>query len=74
MIKPPFAVGQRVRMSDYGYSVLHLTSEAAHQAAQDLKITSIDNLGYDREPIWAVEVDKPEINMFLLEAQMFKAF
>lgn len=73
MIKPPFYVGQRVKLSDFGYSVLNLPSAAAHQAAQDLTITQIDNVGYLSDPVWAVEVDKPEINMFLLESTMFEA-
>ncbi|MBZ6396985.1 MULTISPECIES: hypothetical protein [Pantoea] len=72
-IHPPFHIGQRVRMSAFGYSVLRLDSADAFEASKNLVITYIKNIGHPDAPIWDVDVDNPLISMFLLEASMLEA-
>lgn len=72
MKRPPFTVGQRVKMSPFGYKQLTLDSLEAFEASKDLVITSIENIGTSADPIWAVEVNHPLIDQFLLEGQMFQ--
>lgn len=72
MIRPPFTVGQRVKMSAFGYKQLRLDSLEALEASKCLTITYINNLGTDTAPIWDVDVDNPLISMFLLEGRMFE--
>ena len=63
-------IGQRVRLNDYGYSRLHLQSADAIRQSTDMRITNVENMGYDNAPIWAIDVDQPEINIFMLHASM----
>lgn len=73
MHKPPFTVGQRVKLNAHGYSMLRLDSAEAHEAAKDLVVTYMENIGYADAPIWSMDVDSPLINMFLLDSTMFEA-
>lgn len=70
--RPPFVVGQRVKMSAFGYKQLTLDSLEAFEASKCLTITYINNIGTNKAPIWDVDVDNPLINMFLLEGSMFE--
>jgi hypothetical protein len=63
-------VGQRVRLNDRGYADLHLTSAEAIRQSQDMRITGVENMGHPRAPIWAIDVDQPLIDMFMLHADM----
>ena len=72
MARPPFTVGQRVKMNAFGYEELRLGSLEAFEASKDLTLTYIKNIGTPDAPIWDVEVDNPLINMFLLEGNMFE--
>lgn len=67
-------VGQRVRLNDFGYESLHLTSAEAIRQSQDMRITHVENMGTASCPVWAVDVNQPLINMFLLHAEMFDSF
>lgn len=64
------SIGQRVRLNDCGYQGLHLTSAEAMRQSTDMRITDVENIGYPERPIWAIDVDQPLINMFLLDASM----
>lgn len=68
---PPFHVGQRVKMSAFGYTQLRLDSIEAFEASKDLVITNIQGMALG---VWAIDVNNPLINMFLLEAEMFEPF
>ena len=70
--RPPFVVGQRVKMNAFGYEQLTLRSLEAFEASKSLTITFINNIGTNDAPIWDVEVDSPLINMFMLEGSMFE--
>ena len=72
MSRAPFSVGQKVKMSAFGYKQLTLDSLEAFEASKCLTITFITNIGTNDAPIWDVDVDSPLINMFLLEANMFE--
>lgn len=72
MSRAPFVVGQRVKVSAFGYKQLKLDSLEAFEASKCLTITFINNIGTDKAPIWDVDVDHPSINMFLLESSMFE--
>lgn len=63
-------VGMRVQLNKVGYEALHLTSAEAHEQARSMIITDVENIGYTHAPIWAIEVDQPEINVFLLDSSM----
>lgn len=63
-------VGQRVRLNDSGYERLHLHSKEAFEQSTDMKITLVENVGYEHSPVWAIDVDQPLINQFLLDATM----
>lgn len=63
-------VGQRVQLNKVGYATLHLTSNEAHEQAKRMVITDVENLGHAHAPIWAIEVDQPLINIFLLDSSM----
>lgn len=65
-------VGQRVRMSAGGYEKLHLKSAAEFMDSRNLVITRVENIGRDDEPIWSIDVDKPSIDRFMLDATMFE--
>lgn len=67
-------VGQRVRLNDAGYESLHLTSAQAIRQSQDMRITRVENMGTTSNPIWAIDVNQPLINMFLLHAEMVDSF
>lgn len=69
----PF-VGQRVRLNDVGYESLHLTSAEAIRQSQDMRITFVENVGTVSSPVWAIDVNQPLINMFLLHAEMVDSF
>jgi hypothetical protein len=64
----PF-IGQRVRLSDVGYRHLHLTSAEAIRQSTDMRITGVENMGgRGGADIWAIDVDQPLIDMFMLHA------
>jgi hypothetical protein len=64
----PF-IGQRVRLNDLGYTDLHLTSAQAIAQSTNMRITEVEDMAVrGGPPIWAIEVDMPLINMFLLHA------
>jgi hypothetical protein len=63
-------IGQRVRLNDREYVDLHLTCAEAIRQSQDMRITGVENMGHPRAPIWAIDVDQPLINQFLLHADM----
>jgi hypothetical protein len=66
----PF-VGQRVRLNDVGYRDLHLTSADAIRQSTDMRITGVENMAVrGGPPIWAIDVDQPLIDMFMLHAGM----
>lgn len=69
--KPPFKVGDKVAMNDYGFEQVHIRSLAAFKASQCLTITKIEPMVGTGITIWLVEVDHPEINTYLLDNQMF---
>ena len=64
-------VGMKVRVNNFGLSQLHLTTIEEFNASQNLTITNVENLGYPDSPVWAIGVDNPEINKFMLEIVMF---
>jgi hypothetical protein len=35
-----------------------------------MRITGVENMGHPRAPIWAIDVDQPLIDMFMLHADM----
>jgi hypothetical protein len=59
-------VGDRVKLSNFGYADLRLGSREAFEQAEDMVITEVANMGTVKEPIYAVEVNQPLINFFLL--------
>jgi hypothetical protein len=64
----PF-IGQRVRLNDVGYRDLHLSSAEAIRQSTDMRITGVENMGgRGGEDIWAIDVDQPLIDMFVLHA------
>lgn len=65
-------VGMHVKLSAESFKRLWLDSEEAFKQAQSMRITYVENIGYESEPVWLVEVDQPLINKFLLEASMLK--
>ncbi|MEZ2310822.1 hypothetical protein AB6809_29680 [Paraburkholderia sp. RCC_158] len=67
-------IGQRVRLNDYGYEQLHLTSREAIHQSHDMRITGVENMGNAEHPIWAIDVNQPALNMFLLHAEMVDSF
>ena len=67
-IKP--YVGQKVRLNDIGYDELRLSSREAFKQAEKLTIRYVENIGYEDAPIWAIDVDQPLIDMFLLDSRM----
>lgn len=72
MIEKPY-VGQRVRLNDEGYASLHLQSAEAFEQSKSMVITEVENMAYPSKPVWAIEVDQPLINQFLLHAGMVEA-
>ncbi len=69
--KPPFRVGDKVAMNDYGFEQVHIKSLSAFRASQRLTVTRIEAMTGTGITIWLVEVDHPEINAYLLDNQMF---
>lgn len=69
MTERPY-IGQRVRLNNCGYERLHLQSADAIRQSMSMIVTNVENMGYDNAPIWAIDVDQPAINMFLLESGM----
>lgn len=67
-------IGQRVRLNDYGYEHLHLTSGEAIRQSTDMRITEVENMGTSACPIWAIDVNQPLISQFLLHAEMVDTF
>lgn len=66
----PFKVGDQVELSREGYADIPLNSPEAVEAAKCLVVTSIVNINAQRgHAIWAVDVDRPEINLFNLCSQ-----
>jgi hypothetical protein len=64
-------IGQRVRLNDVGYRDLHLTSADAIRQSTEMRITGVENMGGRGGPdIWAIDVDQPLIDMFMLHAGM----
>ncbi len=73
---PPFKVGDRVRLNDYGMDMIGgLRNRAMIDQAKDMRITEVWDLneGSDWEPIWHIEVDQPLIGMYLLTAECVSA-
>ncbi|CAD6562661.1 hypothetical protein ACFQ3P_38605 [Paraburkholderia sabiae] len=64
------SIGQRVRLNDDGYEQLHLTSREAIRQSCDMRITGVEDMGCAGHPIWAIDVDQPALNMFLLHAEL----
>lgn len=61
-------VGQRVRLTDKFLAYGYLKSREQFRDADDLVITHVgENIGYDHDPIYVIQVDKPSINKFLLD-------
>lgn len=68
-------VGQKVRLNDFGYYQIDgIRSREAFKQAENMIITDFENINaYSplvTPPIWAINVDQPEINMFLLDTTM----
>lgn len=72
-MKPPFTVGQKVRLNDSGISELGFSSLQDVKDSQDLTVTKIKNIGYSNDPIWVMHVDKQSINKFMIDSTMFDA-
>ena len=72
----PIPVGTRVRLNDHGLSRIGggASSWAEVEAARDMRVTRLENLnkGTSYPPIWEVEVDKPEINKYMLDTSMME--
>ena len=64
-------VGQKVKLSRYGYAHLKLDTPEAIADCSNLTITYVNNIGYPEEPIWDIHVDSPHIDKFLLHQRMF---
>lgn len=63
-------IGQRVKLNRKGFSSLRLDSEEAFAQAMNMQVMALENMGTEREPIWAVEVDQPLINCYMLDSSM----
>ena len=62
-------VGQRVRLNDTGMRQIGgITSKEMYAASQNMVIVGVENVnaGTPSPPIWAIDVDQPLINRFLL--------
>jgi len=64
-------VGQRVKLNREAYKDLRLNSPEAYEESKDMIITEVgDNIGYDHEPIYVIRVNRPLLDIFLLDASM----
>ena len=67
-------LGQRVTLNAAGYQELGLRSKEAFDQAQEMRIIAFENINADAPPdspeIWVVQVDKPLIDMFLIDTTM----
>lgn len=70
-MKPPFVIGQKVRLNDYGFGEIILRGMQEFKDSQNLTVIGIENIGHKDNPIWAIDVDKSCVNKFLLESRMF---
>lgn len=66
-------IGQKVRLNDYGYRHIGgIQSREAAKQAENMTITGFENMNANAPPgsppIWAIDVDQPEINVFLLHS------
>lgn len=64
-------VGQHVKFNREAYKDLKLDSIEAFEQSKHMIITEVgENIGYDNEPIYVIQVNRPLINRFLLDASM----
>lgn len=73
MIANPY-VGQKVTLNEYGMKQIGgLKTRDAFKQSQDMTIMAVDNVVLTVSKginVFDIEVDKPEINMFLLDNLM----
>ena len=62
--KPPFMVGQKVFLNKHGMETIYgIRSDEEYRQSKNLTITRIRRVG---PKIWAIEVDQPLINRYML--------
>lgn len=63
-------VGDKVKLSRYGYKCLHLRSAEDYERSQNMTITRAHLVTNDGSNIYTIEVDVPTINKLLLNSRM----
>lgn len=64
------SIGDRCKLS--AYDRVPLDSAEAAEAAKNLTVTYVENVGTAARPIWVIEVDNSEVNRYMLESTMFE--
>lgn len=67
MIEKPF-VGQVVQLNDFGKRHIGgLSTEEMIKQARRMVITDVHDIDMEHLSLWEIEVDQPEINVFMLD-------